>query len=307
MPSSLLKDGLQGSEVSRKKRKHEGEPDHVNGHAEKSSKEERREAKRLRKSEEAVQTDNATNAEIPVQIDTVEDFADRKAAKKARKEDKRRLKAEEEAIEQKAAEPTEEVPNGISNGNSNDAERTAAKEARRQEKARSKAEKKAKAHENPPYEDQAKNDIDDSAKKALKKEKAKRKAKEKAKTRDGQSPKEQVPNVIDESSKQSQTKTESHEAQHGYTENLSLTRLPQANIDSFLDTNHITITDPSMQDQPSCRPIIDFKYLPYNVENSALLSFKSPTPIQAAAWPHLMSGRDVIGVAETGSGKTLAF
>ncbi|KAL9039607.1 MAG: hypothetical protein Q9214_004808, partial [Letrouitia sp. 1 TL-2023] len=33
----------------------------------------------------------------------------------------------------------------------------------------------------------------------------------------------------------------------------------------------------------------------------------SPTPIQAAAWPFLFSGRDVVGVAETGSGKTFAF
>ncbi|KDQ31822.1 hypothetical protein PLEOSDRAFT_154034 [Pleurotus ostreatus PC15] len=35
--------------------------------------------------------------------------------------------------------------------------------------------------------------------------------------------------------------------------------------------------------------------------------FVSPTPIQAAAIPFAISGRDVIGVAETGSGKTLAY
>src|SRR5919205_980774 len=33
----------------------------------------------------------------------------------------------------------------------------------------------------------------------------------------------------------------------------------------------------------------------------------SPTPIQAAAIPPLLAGRDVIGQARTGSGKTLAF
>jgi ATP-dependent RNA helicase DeaD len=32
-----------------------------------------------------------------------------------------------------------------------------------------------------------------------------------------------------------------------------------------------------------------------------------PTPIQSAALPHLLAGRDVIGQARTGSGKTLAF
>ncbi|HEY8685871.1 MAG TPA: DEAD/DEAH box helicase, partial [Chloroflexota bacterium] len=32
-----------------------------------------------------------------------------------------------------------------------------------------------------------------------------------------------------------------------------------------------------------------------------------PTPIQEAAIPELMAGRDVVGQARTGSGKTLAF
>lgn len=35
--------------------------------------------------------------------------------------------------------------------------------------------------------------------------------------------------------------------------------------------------------------------------------FKAPSAIQAAAWPPLLKGRDVIGIAETGSGKTLGF
>merc|ERR1719161_2965121 len=35
--------------------------------------------------------------------------------------------------------------------------------------------------------------------------------------------------------------------------------------------------------------------------------FKKPTGIQSHAWPILMAGRDLVGVAKTGSGKTLAF
>lgn len=35
--------------------------------------------------------------------------------------------------------------------------------------------------------------------------------------------------------------------------------------------------------------------------------FTSPTAVQAQAWPILLNGRDVVGVAKTGSGKTLAF
>lgn len=37
------------------------------------------------------------------------------------------------------------------------------------------------------------------------------------------------------------------------------------------------------------------------------LGFSAPTPIQAQAWPMLLAGKDLIGIASTGSGKTLAF
>ncbi len=37
------------------------------------------------------------------------------------------------------------------------------------------------------------------------------------------------------------------------------------------------------------------------------LGFVSPTPIQAQAIPHLLMGRDVLGLAQTGTGKTAAF
>ena len=36
-------------------------------------------------------------------------------------------------------------------------------------------------------------------------------------------------------------------------------------------------------------------------------NFAKPFPIQCQAIPCIMSGRDVIGIAETGSGKTLAY
>lgn len=92
-----------------------------------------------------------------------------------------------------------------------------------------------------------------------------------------------------------------------YQEHASLTALPQSEIDTFLTTNSITITDPSTTS--SLRPITQFSYLPTAITSdpSPFKSFTTPTPIQAAAWPHLLSSRDVIGVAETGSGKTLAF
>src|SRR3954465_5714727 len=35
--------------------------------------------------------------------------------------------------------------------------------------------------------------------------------------------------------------------------------------------------------------------------------YTEPTPIQVAAIPHILSGHDLIGIAQTGTGKTAAF
>ena len=93
-----------------------------------------------------------------------------------------------------------------------------------------------------------------------------------------------------------------------YVEDPLLTAVPQPQIDSFLASNFITVNDP-LPSALKYRPITDFSYLPITdkAQRAPFASFTSPTPIQAAAWPSLLAGRDMIGVAETGSGKTLAF
>lgn len=94
--------------------------------------------------------------------------------------------------------------------------------------------------------------------------------------------------------------------QSAYEEDPALTALPQTDIDSFLSANFIKVTDPISAS--ILRPILNFSQLPKSfTKTSPFTNFKSPTPIQAAAWPFILSGRDVVGVAETGSGKTLAF
>ncbi|KAK4947087.1 RNA-dependent ATPase [Elasticomyces elasticus] len=90
-----------------------------------------------------------------------------------------------------------------------------------------------------------------------------------------------------------------------YREDTGLAALPQSTIDGFVAEKFLSIEDP--QEQPF-RPIVDFKYLPGDAtQRAAFATFSAPTPIQAACWPYLFAGRDVIGVAETGSGKTMAF
>ncbi|CAM9747196.1 unnamed protein product [Ascophyllum nodosum] len=57
-------------------------------------------------------------------------------------------------------------------------------------------------------------------------------------------------------------------------------------------------------------PVRSFKHAGFDdrlLSEVVRQGFEAPTPIQAQALPVIMSGRDVIGVAQTGSGKTLAF
>ncbi|KAG9949622.1 ATP-dependent RNA helicase DBP3, partial [Aureobasidium melanogenum] len=97
-------------------------------------------------------------------------------------------------------------------------------------------------------------------------------------------------------------------ATHGYTEHPGLTALPQSEIDAFIAEKFITVTDEAKA-SPAYRPITSFDYVPITdtAQRAPFANFKTPSPIQAAAWPYLYAGRDVIGVAETGSGKTMGF
>src|SRR5688500_16705480 len=54
----------------------------------------------------------------------------------------------------------------------------------------------------------------------------------------------------------------------------------------------------------------NFSELPISLELQERLkaaNFITPTPIQAAALPPAMAGKDVLATAQTGTGKTLAF
>lgn len=92
-----------------------------------------------------------------------------------------------------------------------------------------------------------------------------------------------------------------------YKQNDALTNLPQTEVDSYLKTENVQITDPR---NSGLRPVLAFKHLPPSITANfapSFVKFSKPSSIQSSAWPHLLSSRDVIGIAETGSGKTLAF
>jgi ATP-dependent RNA helicase DBP3 len=209
---------------------------------------------------------------------------------------------------------TQEVTNGKSAENSegedklSKAERKAAKKAKKEAKEAKKA-KKAAAE----AEVKDSNGVvaeDEEAIKAA--EKAARKAEKKRlkALAKGEETTESTPSTTSPSAAttvEPTVTTETSAAPGQYEESKELTQLPQSEIDAFLAKNTMTIQDPKPA-ASKLRPILNFKYLPVEDTLLAFFSkFSAPTPIQAATWPFLLSGRDMVGVAETGSGKTLAF
>ena len=59
--------------------------------------------------------------------------------------------------------------------------------------------------------------------------------------------------------------------------------------------------------RPGHVPFASLGLSPELLRAVAQLGFEETSPIQAAAIPLIMSGRDVVGQSETGSGKTAAF
>jgi len=58
------------------------------------------------------------------------------------------------------------------------------------------------------------------------------------------------------------------------------------------------------------RPMENFSELQisnYTKERLSSARFSTPTPVQAAAIPQALAGKDVLATAQTGTGKTLAF
>ncbi|XP_054654016.1 probable ATP-dependent RNA helicase DDX43 [Dunckerocampus dactyliophorus] len=57
-----------------------------------------------------------------------------------------------------------------------------------------------------------------------------------------------------------------------------------------------------------CRTFLEaFELYPEIMANIERVGFIKPTPIQSQAWPVLLSGEDLIAIAQTGTGKTLAY
>ncbi|POR34812.1 ATP-dependent RNA helicase DBP3 [Tolypocladium paradoxum] len=200
----------------------------------------------------------------------------------------------------------------------------------KKDKKQDKKEKKRKVEEavetssgdNNEDEAEAQRRADKEAKKARKQEKKEKKLLEAQKAQEEEREAEKVPELTGQEApaeekkkskkdKKNKSATDSGEsAVLSYVQTISLSNVPQADIDAFMETHQITVTDPRTKDA-TLRPVTEFYHLPstnlLEKKPSPFANFKAPTPIQAASWPWTLSGRDVVGVAETGSGKTMAF
>ncbi|KAJ8250322.1 hypothetical protein COCON_G00222440 [Conger conger] len=78
------------------------------------------------------------------------------------------------------------------------------------------------------------------------------------------------------------------------------------------ENNNIFVDDlKEGEKRPIPNPICTFEeaFEPYPgiMENIVRVGFVKPTPIQSQAWPIVLKGLDLIGIAQTGTGKTLAY
>ncbi|RZC37020.1 DEAD, KH 1, Helicase C, and/or SNF2 N domain containing protein [Asbolus verrucosus] len=99
-----------------------------------------------------------------------------------------------------------------------------------------------------------------------------------------------------------------------YSEHPEITAMAEEEADSFrLENNNIVVERTFKTDgsKPIPKPVLTFEHAfhqyPEILKEIEKAGFTQPSPIQSQAWPVLLSGEDLIGIAQTGTGKTLAF
>ncbi|XP_044229334.1 probable ATP-dependent RNA helicase DDX43 isoform X2 [Thunnus albacares] len=99
-----------------------------------------------------------------------------------------------------------------------------------------------------------------------------------------------------------------------YTEAESVSQLTAEEVSEWRkENNNIFVDDLKEEGEKRtipnpCRTFLEaFELYPEIMENIDRVGFVKPTPIQSQAWPVLLSGEDLIAIAQTGTGKTLAY
>lgn len=79
----------------------------------------------------------------------------------------------------------------------------------------------------------------------------------------------------------------------------------EADINSYRETKDIIVRGSNVPCPNEC--FEEGSFPDYIMEELIKQGFAEPTAIQAQGWPIVLSGRDLVGIAQTGSGKTLAY
>lgn len=98
-----------------------------------------------------------------------------------------------------------------------------------------------------------------------------------------------------------------------YKEHPEVSKLSEEEIEDFrLSKNNIMVKYIDENNvKPIPKPVLKFSHAfkdyPEILEEIQKQKFETPSPVQCQAWPIIMSGHDLIAIAQTGTGKTLAF
>jgi superfamily II DNA/RNA helicase len=94
------------------------------------------------------------------------------------------------------------------------------------------------------------------------------------------------------------------------TPSIAPSKMSEKEVNEWKTKHQLTVTKVSNGSDDPTAPFANFSdadFPEYIQKSVKTFGFSTPTPIQAQAWPLVMQGRDIVGIAETGSGKTLAF
>ncbi|CAN0164399.1 unnamed protein product [Rangifer tarandus platyrhynchus] len=98
-----------------------------------------------------------------------------------------------------------------------------------------------------------------------------------------------------------------------YIESEKTSSMSQEQVDNWRKENYNIICD-DLKDvekrplpNPTCNFEDAFHCYPEVMRNLQKAGFQKPTPIQSQAWPIILQGIDLIGVAQTGTGETLSY
>lgn len=100
-----------------------------------------------------------------------------------------------------------------------------------------------------------------------------------------------------------------------YQEDPEISNMNPAEVSRWRKANNDIQVKRTFDEKPGMRPVPNpvltfeqaFQHYPEILQEIYKQDFKTPSPIQSQAWPILLRGDDLIGIAQTGTGKTLAF